>query len=543
MAGMGLPYGLQSMLKEGHKHFAGVEEAVLRNIEACKNMAQITRTSLGPNGMNKMVINHLERLFVTSDASTIVTELEINHPAARLLVHGAKAQEQEIGDGTNLVLALGGELLGGAEGLLRDGLVTAEVTDGYYKASAKALEILESLILPNSNDMDIRNQQEVAERLQGTISSRVSGYEGILSKLVAEACVGVLPKNPYNFNVDNVRVVKIPGGGLADSRVVKGMVFRRDAEGTIKHVENAKVAVFAQGVDTATTDTKGTVLIKTAEELENYSKSEESKLEEYIKNIANTGVKLVVSGTNIGEMAMHFLEKYEIMVLRLSSKFELLRLCKATGAAARSTFGTPSPDEIGFVKQLTVQELGGANCCVLLQEAALGSISTICLRGSTEGQLDDVERAINNAVNAFKALTRDARCLAAGGAAEMEIARQLQEWSKSQTGLEQYAINKFAEAFEVVPRTLAENSGLNATDVVSALYAAHAQGQALAGVDVDGGPPKDLSKESILDVYMTKWWAIRLATDAACTVLKVDQIIMSKQAGGPKPRGPGGDED
>ncbi|KAJ9525435.1 hypothetical protein QJQ45_003170 [Haematococcus lacustris] len=522
------PYGLQSMLKDGHKHFAGLDEAVMRNIEACKNLAQITRTSLGPNGMNKMVINHLERLFVTSDASTIVSEMEVNHPAARLLVLAAMAQEQEIGDGTNLVLTFGGELLSNAEALLRDGLVTAEIADGYSRAGAKALEILETLVVEGSKEaVDVRDKDLVARRLKGAIASKISGYEDMLAQLVAEACIDVLPKNPVNFNVDNVRVV------------VKGMVLRRDAEGTVKHMENAKVAVYSQGIDTSSTDTKGTVLIKTAAELENYAKSEESKLEEYIKAIADTGVKagatakahVVASGSAIGEMAMHFLEKYGLMVLRVPSKFELLRFCKSTGATARASFGAPSPDELGFVKYLSVQE------------ASLGAISTIVLRGSTEGFLDDVERALNDGVNAFKALTRDGRCVAAGGATELELARQIGDWGKKLTGLEQYAVKAFAESFEVVPRTLAENSGLNATDVLSALYAAHAQGQINTGVDINGGPPKDLSQEGVVDLYATKWWALKLATDAAGTVLRVDQIIMAKQAGGPKPRGMGGDDD
>ncbi|KAJ9525934.1 hypothetical protein QJQ45_009408 [Haematococcus lacustris] len=536
------------MLKDGHKHFAGLDEAVMRNIEACKNLAQITRTSLGPNGMNKMVINHLERLFVTSDASTIVSEMEVNHPAARLLVLAAMAQEQEIGDGTNLVLTFGGELLSNAEALLRDGLVTAEIADGYSRAGAKALEILETLVVEGSKEaVDVRDKDLVARRLKGAIASKISGYEDMLAQLVAEACIDVLPKNPVNFNVDNVRVV------------VKGMVLRRDAEGTVKHMENAKVAVYSQGIDTSSTDTKGTVLIKTAAELENYAKSEESKLEEYIKAIADTGVKagatakahvassssssisesrlqgllrgVVASGSAIGEMAMHFLEKYGLMVLRVPSKFELLRFCKSTGATARASFGAPSPDELGFVKYLSVQE------------ASLGAISTIVLRGSTEGFLDDVERALNDGVNAFKALTRDGRCVAAGGATELELARQIGDWGKKLTGLEQYAVKAFAESFEVVPRTLAENSGLNATDVLSALYAAHAQGQINTGVDINGGPPKDLSQEGVVDLYATKWWALKLATDAAATVLRVDQIIMAKQAGGPKPRGMGGDDD
>mmetsp|Transcript_31717 Transcript_31717/g.57630 ORF Transcript_31717/g.57630 Transcript_31717/m.57630 type:complete len:543 (-) Transcript_31717:57-1685(-) len=540
---MGMPYGLQAMLKEGHKHYSGLEEAVLKNVEACKNLAKITRTSMGPNGMNKMVINHLEKLFVTSDASTIISELDVFHPAAKLLAMAAKAQENEMGDGTNLVLTLGGELLAQAEGLIIDGLHPTEIADGYTKACEKALAFLDDLVIPGSADLDLRNKSAISERLKSAISSKVNGYEDVLAPLVAEACIEVCPKNAHNFNVDNVRVAKIMGSSVTESSVVKGMIFKRGTEGSIKEVSDAKVAVFAQGIDTSNTDTKGTVLIKSAEELENYAKSEEGKLEEYIKSIADTGAKVLVSGSSIGEMAIHFIEKYQMMVIKLPSKFELMRFCRSTGAVARSTFGAPSADELGFIKNIAVREIGGTNCLVLQQDAALGNVSTIILRGSTEGFLDDVERAVNDAINGYKTLGKDTRAVPAGGASELELARRLAEYGKKQTGLEQYGIVKFAEAFEVIPRMLAENSGFNVTDALSALFAAHAAGQANMGMGVETGSPVDLSAEGIVDLYSTKWWAIKLAADAACTVLKVDQIIMSKQAGGPKPRGEDGDDE
>uniref|UniRef100_A0A383VL87 CCT-theta n=1 Tax=Tetradesmus obliquus TaxID=3088 RepID=A0A383VL87_TETOB len=551
---MGMPYGLQAMLKEGHKHFSGVEEAVMKNIEACKALAQMTKTSLGPNGMNKMVINHLEKLFVTSDASTIVTEMDVYHPAAKLLVMAAKAQAGEVGDATNLVLTLAGELLGNAEVLLRDGLHTSEIAEGYQRASDKALSVLESLVLPGTDTLDVKDKAAVALRLRGAISSKQLGYEDLLAlkqlgyedllaPLIAEACIDVVPSNPHNFNVDNVRIVKIMGGALPDSQVVKGMVLKRDAEGSVKCVENAKVVVYAQGVDTSGPETKGTVLIKSAEELEGYSRSEEEKLEQYVKAIADSGAKVIVSGGAIGEMAMHFIEKYGLLALRIPSKFDMRRFCRATGAVAIVKLQAPQPDELGFAKQIEVREVGGANCVVLQQDASLGSVATLVLRGSTEGFLDDVERAVDDGINAYKALCRDARCVPAGGASEIEMARQVADFGKKQTGLDQYAIARFAEALEVVPRTIAENSGLQASEVLARLYAAHAQGQVNAGVCIESGAPKDLAAEGIMDVYAAKWWAVRLATDAVVTVLKVDQIIMAKQAGGPKPRAGDGDDD
>jgi T-complex protein 1 subunit theta len=377
--------------------------------------------------MNKMVINHLEKLFVTSDASTITSELEVQHPAAKLLVMAAAAQQQEIGDNTNFVLSFAGELLSNAEGLLRDGLHPTEVADGYAKAGAKALEILDTLVIEGSDKIDVRDLKAVIDRIKGTISSKQYGQEGLLAPLIAEACIDVVPKNPNNFNVDNVRVVKIHGGGLQDSHVVKGMVLKRGVEGTVSRVSDAKVVVYAQAVDTSSTETKGTVLIKTAAELEGYGRSEENKIEEAIKAMADAGTRVIVTGGSFGELAMHFIEKHGLLALKIPSKFELRRFCRATGAVALSKLVCPKPDELGLAKELAVEEIGGTKCVVLRQDASVGAISTVVLRGSTDQMLDDVERAVDDGVNGYKALCKDARALPAGGATEIELARQLQQ--------------------------------------------------------------------------------------------------------------------
>lgn len=384
----------------------------------------------------------------------------------------------------------------------------------------------------------------VAARIKGTLSSKQFGYEDILSKTCAEACIDVCPKNAQNFNVDNVRVAKIVGSSLHENVVVQGMVIRRDCEGTIKHVKDAKVAVFGCAVDTSSTETKGTVLITSAADLEQYSKGEEQKMEEYIKLIADSGAKVVVSGQSFGELAMHFIERYELMAIKMPSKFELRRFCRATNSTGIIKLGRPSADELGYVSSIDVKEIGGTKCVVVQQNDATSRVATVVLRGSTENAMDDIERAVDDGVNAFKALTKDSRTLPAGGATEIELAHRLAAFGRKQTGLDQYAIAKFSRALEVVPRTLAENAGLYATDVVYNLYAAHAAGEVNAGVDVSGQKPwVDLAAaESISDVFLVKWWALKLAVEAVTTVLRVDQIIMAKQAGGPK-GGPGGDED
>ncbi|KAI3515796.1 hypothetical protein L1887_14700 [Cichorium endivia] len=527
------PYGIQGMLKEGHKHLSGLDEAVVKNIDACKQLSTITRTSLGPNGMNKMVINHLDKLFVTSDTATIVNELEIQHPAAKILVLAGKAQQEEIGDGANLTVSFAGELLQGAEDLIRMGLHPSEIIIGYTKAINKVVEILEGLVESGSETMDVRNRDEVILRMKAAVASKQYGQEDILCPLIADACIQVCPKNPVNFNVDNVRVAKLVGGGLHNCTTVRGMVLKGDTVGSIKKVENAKVVVIAGGVDTTATETKGTVLIHSAEQLENYAKTEEAKVEELIKAVAESGAKVIVSGAAVGEMALHFCERYKIMVLKIGSKFELRRFCRTTGCVALLKLGSVNPDDLGYVNSISVEEIGGARVTVVRNEEGGNSVTTVLLRGSTDSILDDLERAVDDGVNTYKALCKDSRIVPGAAATEIELARKLKEFSFTETGLDQYAIAKFAESFEMIPKTLAENAGLNAMEIISTLYADHANGNVKVGIDLEEGACKDVSTLKIWDLFVTKYHALKYAADAVCTVLRVDQIIMSKPAGGP----------
>ncbi|KAI3963808.1 hypothetical protein MKW92_019898 [Papaver armeniacum] len=540
-------YGINSMLKEGHKHFSGLDEAVMKNIDACKQLSTITRTSLGPNGMNKMVINHLDKLFITNDAATIVSELEVQHPAAKLLVLAGKAQQEEIGDGANLTISFAGELLQNAEELIRMGLHPSEIISGYTKAIDKTIEILESLIEKGSETMDVRNKEEVVSRMKAAVASKQFGQENILCPLIADACIQVCPKNPMNFNVDNVRIAKLQGGGLRNSTIVRGMVLKGDASGSIKRVEKAKIAVFVGGVDTSATETKGTVLIHSAEQLENYAKTEEAKVEELIKSVADSGAKVIVSGAAVGEMALHFCERYKLMVLKISSKFELRRFCRTTGCIALLKLSQPSPDDLGYADSISVEEIGGARVTVVKNEEGGNSVATVLLRGSTDSILDDLERAVDDGVNTYKAMCRDSRIVPGAAATEIELAKQLKEFSFKEIGLDQYAIKKFAESFEMVPKTLAENAGLNSMEIISSLYAEHAAGNSKVGIDLEEGVCKDVTSLDIWDLHVTKFFALKYAADAVCTVLRVDQIIMAKQAGGPRrdqaPAGAGMDED
>ncbi|CAD5220112.1 unnamed protein product [Bursaphelenchus okinawaensis] len=534
---MGIPKsGYSRFMKEGAMHFKGLDEAVQRNIEACVELASQIKTAYGPNGMNKMVINHLERVFVTNDAATILKELEVQHPAARMLVMATEMQEKQIGDNTNTVLIFAAALLESANELINMGLKPVEIANGYELAFEKVAEILPELVV--DKEFDLYDIEKVRKVLKASIMSKQYDHYELIADLVSAACVKTVPKKSGNFNVDNIRVVKILGAGVGASHVMNGMVFRRGAEGDIKKVSNARVAVFACPFDLTQTETKGTVLMENAEDLLSFSKTEESEVEKQVKELADRGVNVVVAAGKFGDIYLHYLNQYKIMGVRLTSKFDMRRLCRTIGAQAQARINAPTVDLLGDCTEVYIQEIGGDNVVVFDRKDDLSKVATVVIRGSSQSLMDDVERAVDDAVNTYKALTRDTRLLAGGGAIEIELARRIELIGEKYEGLEQYSIQKFAHALETLPKLLADNAGLKPTEVLSNLYAAHQNGNITHGIDVATGALVDSVENNVFDLFNSKLLAFKLATNAAATVLKVDQIIMSKPAGGPPVRGP-----
>ncbi|KAI4112495.1 MAG: hypothetical protein LQ345_006362 [Seirophora villosa] len=555
------------LFKPGYSNYDSEDGAVIRNIEACRAIAQTVQTSLGPYGRNKIVINHLQKMILTSDAASILKELDVVHPAAKLVVMASQQQESEIGDATNMVIVLAGELLRKAEELIRMGLKTSDIIQGYERAQREALKVLDELVIDKVKD--IRSQFDLEKPIRTVVASKQSGSEDFLASMIAEAILAVLPKNPINFNVDNIRVVKIMGGSLEQSKVVKGMVFGREPDSSTKRAKNAKVGVFSCPIDTSQTETKGTVLLHNAKEMLDFTKGEETQLETTIKELYDSGLRVVVAGSTVGELALHYLNRFGILVIKILSKFELRRLCRVVGATPLARLGAPMPDEMGKVDIVETLEIGGDRVTVFRQENDATRTATLVIRGATQNHLDDVERAIDDGVNVVKAVTRDPRLLPGAGATEMQLVERISAYGEKTPELSQHAIRKYAEAFEVIPRTLAESAGLDATEVLARLYASHHKAAKAAatqdsetssgtsessseeseeddeewtlGVDIeneDGTGTLDAKEEGILDLLITKQWAVRLATEAARTVLSVDQIIVARQAGGPKPPGP-----
>ena len=537
------PGGIQALLKEGGKHFAGMDEALLKNIEAAKQIGTMTRSSFGPFGLNKLIVNHLDKQFVTRDAAVILEETEVVHPAAKLVVMAAKSQEQECGDGTNLVTIFAGDLLTNAEELLKQGIHASDVVRGYELAIEEIVKEMKSQsVLTVSNP---KNIDELISVIKPVLATKQYGQESFLAKLVAEACVSVMPETKLSeFNPDNVRVATMTGSGVfANSHVLSGVVCPRDTLGNEKKKLKAKVAVYGIGIENAGPETSGTVLLKNANELLNFTKGEEARMEEFVKSLVAAGVDAIITGGNVQDIALHFLNKYRILVIKCTSKYELKRLCETLGATALNRMGPPLPEEAGFAGSIEVIEISSHKVTQVMAKDT--KVSTIILRGATPNMLAEVERSIVDAVNVVRCMCvkHELEFCAGGGAAEVEVASSIHRFGDSKTGLEQYAIHKVAESLEVVAKVLAKNSGLDPDETLAALNAAHSKGSKHACVNVDAeGRSKnavvDAVEQGIFDHLGSKIWALRLAMDAVLTVLRIQHIIVAKQAGGPRaPKG------
>ncbi|OBA21012.1 T-complex protein 1 [Metschnikowia bicuspidata var. bicuspidata NRRL YB-4993] len=529
------------LFKQGYSSYSAADGATVRNIEAVREVSSIVLTSMGPSGRNKILVNKHDRTFVTNDAATIVNELDIVHPAVKMLVMASKQQEFEMGDNTNLVLILAGELLDISERLLVAGLSVPEIVQGFNLANTHVQATMPDLVVARVEN--VVDEAELTKAIRPVIAAKQYGVDAAIAALVVAAVRLILdPKRPQAFNIDNVRVVKIMGSSLRGLEVVKGMVFPRAPEGHVQHVrERSKVVVFTCPIDISTTETKGTVLLHNAQEMLDFSAGEEQQMDAVCAEIRAAGVRVVVAGSSVGDLALHYFNKHGILVLKVPSKFDVRRVCQVCGATPLPRLGAPLPEEMGAVDVIETREIGGDRVTVFRQDAALASrTATIVLRGATQTSMDDIERAIDDGINAIKGLVKDNRLLPGAGAVEAELVKRVTQYGERTPGLMQLAIKNYAKAFEVVPRVLADTAGLDATAALSQLYAAHAPADGLGllcGIDIDGDAENclvDVAAAGIYDLLAAKLSAIALATEAACTILSIDQIIMAKRAGGPQ---------
>ncbi|KAG9393880.1 Chaperonin Cpn60/TCP-1 [Carpediemonas membranifera] len=529
--------GLAQLAKEGTRQMAG-EEGVMGNIGACHELSKLVRSSLGPKGMNKLVVNHLGKSFLTKDSATIIQELELEHPAAKLIVMAAQDQAVEMGDGATSSIVFAGELLNQAGDLLNQGLTVQDIRRGFELATTHILKELESDVAIADNFTDI-TKENVARLVDPVVSSKLGDLSMVVSPLIGEA-VETVARNG-KFTPNSIQVAKLMGGNLSMSAVVRGVVMQQVSRTTVTELKDANIAVYACPLDYEEMETKGTVVLETAEDLKNYSNKEESHMEKLIQDIVDAGVNTIVVNGSIGDLALHYCEMKGLMVIRIHSKFELRRIASSVGASVLVNLLPPSTKQMGHSDEIYTKEFGDVTVTIARNNLSSTSsgIATVVLRAATKNLIEDVDRAVANGVNTTYHMTKDPVLVAGGGAIEMFLAHSLLRLADNTADLSQYAIRAYAVALQQIPRVLAETGGMDATTVIANLMVAQEEGKTTMGVNISDmrDPLLDMKAAGVLDHRGTKYHMLQGAAQAAVTVLSVDHLIMSKQAGGPAPRG------
>ena len=530
------------ILKEGASRSRG-KEAQHANIMAARIVAEAVKSSLGPKGMDKMLVDSFGDVTITSDGRTVLDEMDIQHPAAKMMVEVAKTQDDEVGDGTTTSVIVAGGLLAKAEDLIAKNVHPTVVIDGYRKAAEKALETLEKIAIKVGP-----TEKEALKKVATTsmASKLVAEHKEYLAGLAASAILHVAEKvgNQFRADVDDVMVEKKAGESLTGTKLIQGIVVDKEVvhPGMPKRVEKAKIALLDIPLEIEKPEFDAKINIESPEQMEAFLQQEENMLKELVEKIAATGANVVICQKGIDDMVQHFLARRKIFAVRRVKKSDMEKLTKATGGKIITNLDDVSKADLGYAKMVEERKIGDDKMTFIEGCKNPRSVA-ILIRGGTERIVDEAERSIHDALCVARDVVEEPKILAGGGAPEVEIANVLREYAQTLPGKEQLAVMGYAEALESVPETLAENAGLDPIDIVSELRARHGKGQTWAGVDVNEGKVNDMNKEGIFEPLAVKKQIIKSATEAATMILKIDDVIASGKMKAPPmpPRGaPGG---
>ena len=516
------------ILKEGTSRTTG-KEAQRNNITAAKIIAETIKTTLGPKGMDKMLVSSFGDVSITNDGATIMKELDVEHPAAKMLVEVAKAQDNEVGDGTTTAVVLAGELLAKAEDLLNQNIHPTLIIDGYKKAGEKAQEILEKMAVPVSINDDKR-LMDVAMTSMGSKSVTVAKEH--FAKLAVEAIKQVAEEKDGKLkaDVDLIKVLKKHGKGLDETELVKGMVIDKEVAHSQmpKTVENAKIALLNAKLEIEKTEFDAKINIDTPEQMKLFLDEEERMLREMVDMIAETGANVVFCQKGIDDVALHFLAKKGIMAVKNVSSGDMEKLARATGGKIIASVKDLTADVLGEARLVEEVKIG-EDKLVYVRECKNPKAVTIVVRGGTEHVVDEAERSLHDALCVVRNAIEDGKIVPGGGAPEAEVAKQLRDYAVKVGGREQLAIEAFADAVESIPLTLAENAGLDPIDIMVALRAKHESAASPTyGVDVFSGEVKDMLELNVVEPLRVKQQVVKSATEAANMILKIDDLIAAK---------------
>ncbi|XP_051900680.1 T-complex protein 1 subunit theta-like [Pristis pectinata] len=536
--------GYPQMLSSGAQHLSGPDQVLLRNTEACAELARSLRATFGPAGLRKLVVGDGPRALLTGDAATVLRELRIEQPAADMLAQAVRAQDEAAGDGRAAVLLLGGALLERAGRLLREGLPAAELSRGLRQASGRALRALDGLCC-GALEAEA-GAGRVARALRAAVGAKLRGDEGPVPRLVAEACLAVREASGpgWELEPERVRVCRVPGGGLADSRLLRGLALRlggggeAEAGGALRALGPARVAVYDCAFEPARPRLAATARVRDPEELRALGQAEERAAEAGVAQLERAGVRLLAVGGRLSDAALHWAERCGLLVLRLHSRRALAALARASQATPLLRPRPPAPGELGRLRRLGLSEEGGWLLATLEPAEGAAACCTVVLRGSTPGLLDAAEQAVRDGLSTYRALGRDGRLVPGAGATEMELAVRLAAEAEACAGLEQYAFRAYAGGLEDVAGALVRNAGGPEERAVARLRALHQRGAAGLGFDLEAGGEAalDAAQAGLCEPLLVKRSGLQLAAQAALAVLGVDQVIVAKKSGGPKPR-------
>ncbi|HTP56586.1 MAG TPA: thermosome subunit beta [Thermoplasmata archaeon] len=526
------------VLKEGTKREKG-RGALSNNIQAAKAIGDAVRSTLGPRGLDKMLVDSMGDVVVTNDGVTILKEMDVEHPAAKMLVEVAKTQDQEAGDGTTTAVVLTAELLKRAEDLIEQNIHPTLISQGYRLASTKALELLQE----GSQPVQISDTATLKRIAVTSMSSKsVSFNSEMMADLAVKAIVAVAEKkgNAHLVDLDNVQVIKKQGGSMSDTTLIEGVIVDKEKvhSGMPTRVENPKIALLDAALEIKKTEIDAKIEINDPTQLNAFLGEEENMLRRMVDQVKKSGANVVLCQKGIDDLAQHFLAKEGIYAVRRVKKSDMEKLAKATGANVVSKVSELTPEDVGTAGAVEERKIG-EDALTFVTGAKKARAVSILIRGGTEHVIDEIERSLDDALNVVAVAVEDGRYVFGGGATAVELAMRLRDEAAKVGGREQIAFESFADALETVPRTLAENAGLDPIDILIELRKAHKAGQKMAGVNVHSGKVDNMQTLNVIEPIRVGRQAIESATDAAVMILRIDDVIASKSSPPPS-GGPGG---
>ena len=513
-------------------------DAQRMNIMAAKAVAQTVRTTLGPKGMDKMIVDSLGDVIVTNDGVTILEEMKIEHPAAKMVVEVAKSQEDEVGDGTTTAVVLAGELLKKAEDLLDQEIHPTVIARGYRLAQIKAQEILHE-IAENISIKDTKVLNSIA--ITAMTGKGAEAAKEYLANLVVKAVTSIADEDNH-VDKENIKIEKRVGGTADESELISGIVIDKERvhDGMPRMVENAKVALLDAALEIKNTEIEAKIQITDPAQIESFLEQEERQLRKMVEKVQASSATVLFCQKGIDDMAQHFLAKSGIFAARRVSKSDMEKLARATGGKIVSNLNDLSKDDLGFAGLVREERIGDEEM-IFVEKCKNPKAVTLLIRGGTEHVADETKRAITDAVGDVIATLKLGKGVGGAGAVETELAHQLNRYAATLKGREQLAVKAFADAMESIPRTLAENAGLDPIDVMTKLNAAHGRKEVWAGIDVFTGKVINAWRTGVIEPLKIKTQAIGSASEVAEMILRIDDVIAGGSKGSPQmPPGMGG---